>query len=126
MGAAKQYRSQAQVDLVTSLKEAYPDKQALKAKVRKSLRNGTEHILDFWEKYEGSGCYGAPALCQVARRLLAVQASSASSERAFSRSGLTITRFRTRLKAANASLLVKAACNNKAMERDYGKSLFEE
>lgn len=58
--------------------------------------------LETWKEW----CTGMPLLGEVARKWLAVPASSASSERVFSSAGLTISKKRTKLGAERAATLV--------------------
>jgi hypothetical protein len=58
--------------------------------------------LETWKQWSK----GMPLLGEVARKWLAVPASSASSERVFSSAGLTISKKRTKLGAERAATLV--------------------
>jgi len=56
-------------------------------------RKSTVSILHWWKATEAH----LPKLAKVARRILAIPASSASSERAFSVAGVTVSQCRTAL-----------------------------
>ncbi|KAG9079177.1 hypothetical protein FRC06_007899 [Ceratobasidium sp. 370] len=58
---------------------------------------GTVNLVDFWKAQR----YAFPLLYQVAMDILPVQASSVSSERAFSSSKMTCTRERSKISAEN-------------------------
>lgn len=65
-----------------------------------------EHKKDPIECWKDWSTKGMPLLSAVARKWLAVPASSASSERVFSSAGLTISKKRTKLGAERAATLV--------------------
>ena len=58
--------------------------------------------IEFWKKLQ----YAFPALSRVARKYLCIPATSASSERTFSTTGLIITEKRSRLKPDIVSTVV--------------------
>ena len=60
------------------------------------------HVLNFWKLHEKD----LPLLSKAARQLLCIQATSCSSERAFSTGGLTVTAKRTKLDPENVHMLV--------------------
>ena len=74
--------------------------------------NSMQHLLPFWKEYSTGGGYGASSLGEVARYVLGIQGSSASAERVFSRSGLTISNLKNRLGIEVASTLVKPDLEN--------------
>ena len=66
-------------------------------------------VLPFWRDLEEKG--GFPVLCRMARRLLAIPASSAEVERIFSQAGLIISKKRARLSLATIKILMFCRVN---------------
>ncbi|QRV87948.1 hAT family dimerization protein [Ceratobasidium sp. AG-Ba] len=62
---------------------------------------GTVTLVDFWKAH----CYDFPLLYEIAMDVLPVQASSVSSERAFSSSKMTCTRERNKISAESMEYL---------------------
>ena len=60
------------------------------------------HVLDWWRDH----CKTYPLLAKLAKKYLAVQATSCSSERTFSTGGRTVTNSRTRLNTTNVNMMV--------------------
>jgi KRAB domain-containing zinc finger protein len=69
-------------------------------------------VLGYWKAHEAS----VPDLARLARRILAVPASSASSERLFSAAGRTITAQRTNLSSIRAEQLLFVQQNYDAVK----------
>ena len=74
--------------------------------MRETLENGDKgKYIDrlTWRK---DRMESSPTLCQIARKVLCIPATSAPSERVFSAAGLTISKMRSRLDSENASYLI--------------------
>lgn len=120
---AADYRKHAQRDLVSTFDGCGLEAGELKKTIKEKMESSTAHLLKFWKEYEQGGAYGATAIAKVAKYVLAIQGSSASSERVFSRSGYTVNSLRAKMIHENASMLVKTNCNIRAIEQTYGDVL---
>ena len=70
-----------------------------------NMMNGRQYsnpLKDFWKKKE----LDFPSLSQLSRKILCIPATSAPSERVFSRAGLTITKLRASLSNDHANALI--------------------
>lgn len=70
-----------------------------------NMMNGRQYsnpLKDFWKKKE----LDFPLLSQLSRKILCIPATSAPSERVFSRAGLTITKLRASLSNDHANALI--------------------
>ena len=79
----------------------------LKTEIARYIQSKAEypaimHVLDWWRDH--SKTY--PLLAKLAKKYLAVQATSCSSERTFSTGGRTVTNSRTRLNTTNVNMMV--------------------
>lgn len=72
-------------------------KTQAKTMMQQSIDASTGHELKFWKAYSEGSEVGASQLTRIACEYLSMQATSASPERAFSRSGLVIRKHRNRL-----------------------------
>lgn len=70
-------------------------------------------LLDWWKSHETV----FPRLAKVARRFLSCQATSAASERVFSRSGGIATKTRNRLSGSTLQMLTFLKDNKDLMKR---------
>jgi len=80
------------------------------------LSSADGDILAYWKAHEPS----VPDVARLARRILSIPASSASSERLFSAAGRTITPQRTNLSAARAEQLIFVQQNFEAVKDKIG------
>ena len=103
---------------LTSLKKpkerpsaARSPRDRLSAEIEQNLKysviDGDEDPLKWWKRNEPD----FPLLSQLAKRYLAIQASSSPSERLFSKAGLVITPARAQLKPEKVDMLVFLAEN---------------
>lgn len=92
------------------LAEAEQYKQVKKL-VQEAMSASTGHELEFWKKYKVCGNAGCEVLASVACEILSIQATSASPERVFSKSGYVIRKQRARLGDSMGCALIKAALN---------------
>jgi hAT family C-terminal dimerisation region len=115
---ARGYRSRT----MASLSAAYKDQlspmltgqeriKELAAMVYQQVDKSRGHELKFWKAYNESDEVGAMQMAKTACQILSIQATSASSERAFSKSGLVIRKHRARLSNAMGCALIKTAIN---------------
>ncbi|CAM9650060.1 unnamed protein product, partial [Laminaria digitata] len=81
--------------------EAQLRSEMLKYRGMKALRDDTDPLV-WWEERSAT----LPLLRELALRILCVPASSASSERLFSKAGLTLTKQRSRLTGRRVAQLV--------------------
>ncbi len=63
-----------------------------------------DDVLPFWARLDAGGKF--PVLCRLARRVLAIPASSAGTERAFSAGDAVIAKRRSQLKDQTAEVLL--------------------
>lgn len=90
---------------------------ALKKRVYQKIDVSKGHELGFYRELLAQEPFpGCKQLVRVARQMLAMQASSASPERVWSRAGNVIRAQRSRLLEANGCALVRTAVNLRAMD----------
>lgn len=115
---AKLYRKSTIKQLSSTIKtnveivgEEHDKLAQLEKMVYGKLDESRGHELTFWKQYSAADVVGAKQMAQTACELLSIQATSASPERIFSKSGLVIRKHRTNLTAENGAAFIKAAIN---------------
>lgn len=86
-----------------------------------ALASKETRVLDWWKKMANA----LPILSEMARSVLAIPASSAKSERAFSKGGNVVTRKRTRLNPRKVEKIVVIQENRKKVKEFLRKTTYE-
>ena len=86
-----------------------------------ALASKEASVLDWWKRMANA----LPILSEIARSVLAIPASSAKSERAFSKGGNIVTRKRTRLNPNKVEKIVVIQENRKKVKEFMMKTTYE-